>query len=75
MKTLLETEFKKAEIYDNTTKPTPTATGKIDEKGYNTISAMIFPAVKPYINMIDNTKGPYSLHFTLGNATEAAKYS
>ena len=73
MKELLVSEFKKAEIYDNSTKP-PTPSNDLDEEGYNIISAKIFPKVKPYINMIDNTKGPYSLHFTLDSNGEAAKY-
>ena len=73
MKTLLETEFKRAEIYDNSTTP-PLATNLIDEKGYNNISAKIFPKVLPYINMINNTKGPFSLHFTLDFHGEAENY-
>lgn len=38
------------------------------------MSESIFPKVKPVVNMIDNKKGPFSLHFTLDKA-EAAKYT
>ena len=37
------------------------------------MSESIFPRVKPVVNMIDNKKGPFSLHFTL-NKAEAEKY-
>jgi hypothetical protein len=32
---------------------------KLDEADYNKISFELFPKVKPYVNMIDNTKGPF----------------
>ena len=42
-----------------------TKTGQINETGYNNISDKVFPNVDPYVNMINNTKGPFSFHFTL----------
>jgi hypothetical protein len=47
---------------------------QLNETGYNNISTRIFPKVKPFVNMIDNTKGPYSMHFTLDYNGEAEKY-
>ena len=56
----------------NDTVPLPT--GVIGETGYNAISDAVFPLVKPFINMVDNTKGPFSLHFTLDLHGEAENY-
>lgn len=69
----LADEFVKHEIYDDSIKP-PLATNKMDEEGYNNISTRVFPEVKPFINMINNTKGPFSLHMTLDYHGEAEKY-
>lgn len=49
-------------------------TGLIDEKGYNNISDSVFPDYKPFVNMINNTKGPFSLHMTLDYHGEAENY-
>jgi len=64
------TEFSAHELKNKDGSPT----GWIDEEGYNNISYTVFPEVKPYINMIDNTKGPFSLHFTLDFHGEAENY-
>lgn len=72
MNATLETEFAAHEIMSNDTVPLPT--GVIGETGYNAISDAVFPLVKPFINMVDNTKGPFSLHFTLDLHGEADNY-
>lgn len=46
----------------------------MDESGYNNISFNVFPKVKPHVNLIDNTIGPFSLHFTLDFHGEAENY-
>ena len=33
--------------------------GKLNEATYNKFSSELFPKIKPYVNMIDNTKGPF----------------
>ena len=66
----LKTLFEAHEIKDST----GLLTGKLDESGYNNISSRVFPKVKPHINMIDNTLGPFSLHLTLDKHGEAANY-
>ena len=33
--------------------------GEIDEATYNKFSLDLFPKIKPFVNMIDNTKGPF----------------
>ena len=64
----------KSDFAANAIKVNGTATKWIDEDGYNKLSTTVFPEVKPYINMIDNTKGPFSLHFTLDINGEADNY-
>lgn len=71
--TLLDTlnaEFVKHEI--NNTDGSPT--GNISETGYNNISSEVFPVVMPYVNLINNSMGPYSFHFTLDLHGEADNY-
>jgi len=33
--------------------------GKLDERTYNKFSSELLPKIKPHVNMIDNTKGPF----------------
>lgn len=68
------TDKLKADFEANAIKVNGTATKWIDENGYNNLSTSVFPEVKPYVNMIDNSKGPFSLHFTLDLHGEADNY-
>ena len=66
----LTAEFAKHDIKNKDN----TSTGNMDESGYNNISGMVFPIVKPHVNMINNTLGPYSFHLTLDLHGEAENY-
>ena len=53
------TDEEKQKIEENLTASLKDKDEKLDEADYNKISFELFPKVKPYVNMIDNTKGPF----------------
>ena len=38
--------------------------GKLEKRTYNKFSSELLPKIKPHVNMIDNTKGPFQLQLT-----------